>query len=108
MVIVKVVFGQLPTSLMEEVECAVANAEEDHPDGNKFLIAAQELMTYSDHESLCITEKQFNTEAEADAYLEGVSDGEGWMGWSGQLEGEELTNLEAVLAERDKLMEKKK
>ncbi|MEE9539960.1 MAG: hypothetical protein V3V85_00520 [Candidatus Thorarchaeota archaeon] len=60
-------------------------------------------MTHMDHEAFCVTEHDFETQAEADAYALGVGDMDGWMGDSGVLSQEDGDNLIKVMEAKEKI-----
>ena len=104
MVKVKVVFGQIPNAYMDDIISAVHNSEEENPEIDQYEVGARFLLDECmDGDSFSISEYEFKTDAEADAFLYGVSEGEGWMAWSGRLEGEELKVLEKVLEAKEKI-----
>jgi hypothetical protein len=99
-VIAKVIFGDGPSRMWGELQSVMSRAEDDE---DMYAMAARELVSYGDQEALCITTREFNTEAEAAAYFQGIEDMDGWMGCAG-LEDNEAEELEKVLQARDELV----
>jgi len=88
---VKIVFGSAGSSIADQMMSAYEEGGE-----------AQCLKLEEEYcEEIQIFEKEFDTEAEVNAYLEGVSDGEGWMGWY-HLEPKEAEIIEKVIEYREK------
>jgi len=97
---VSMVFGSYFSRYVEDVITAYHNAIEEGID------PIQASLKYlkeecSDGESLTIDTKEFDTEAEVNAYLQGVMDAEGWMDYY-QLDQEQAEILKKIIAERDK------
>ena len=85
---VHIVFGEIASSMVEEVLSA---AEESVEAG------AENLKQQFDHESFHVTTQEFKTEAECTAYLMGVNDMDGWMGYSGCLDDKQAELLNKVI-----------
>jgi hypothetical protein len=101
-VIVRIVFGEGPSRIVDDVVRAVDEAVENG-DTTQYEQGARELITHMDHEAFCVTEREFETQAEADAYALGMEDMDGWMGHSGILDPDVAETLIKVLEAKELL-----
>ena len=99
----RIVFGDTAQHILEEVMDAVRNAEDENPDEDKYEVGAKELLTWSDSDTLCIEEREFETEAELNAYFQGCTDMDGYLGWSGQLDDEDAEIIEKVIEAKERM-----
>lgn len=98
--LVQIVFGQSASGMVDDIISAYHEGEEgDNTDGIKAGVKYIDEAFGAD--CFNISSKEFNTEAEAEAYLDGVYDGEGWMGYY-TLEVEQAEIIEKVLKIREK------
>ena len=99
----RIIFGDTANHILEEVMDAVRNADDENPNEDKYEVGARELMDHSDSDSLCIEEREFETEAELNAYFQSCADMDGYLGWSGQLDDEDAEIIEKVLEAKERM-----
>ena len=102
---VSMVFGQYFSNYVEDVVQAYHEGAEDGKDpveaGLKYLM--EECI---DGECFNIDTKEFETEAEVNAYLQGVMDAEGWMDYY-QLDPDQAEIIKKIIAKRSEMEEAK-
>lgn len=100
--LVQIVFGQSASGMVDDVVSAYHEGVEEGGDADGIKAGVKYIDEAFGADCFNISSKEFNTEPEAEAYLDGVYDGEGWMGYYA-LEVEQAEIIEKVIKTREEV-----